>query len=77
MRFRFYKSLVHPSEMVGIIAAQSIREPSTQLTPLIRVEWNTEILIDEDGLMLMHARVGETVQQPWQARVTVGLPLKT
>jgi len=29
---RFYDSIAQPSEMVGIIAAQSIGEPSTQLT---------------------------------------------
>jgi len=28
----FYKSIVHPGDMVGIIAAQSIGEPTTQLT---------------------------------------------
>lgn len=32
IRFRFFESLVHPSEMVGVIAAQSIGEPATQLT---------------------------------------------
>ena len=29
---RFFESLAHPSEMVGVISAQSIGEPSTQLT---------------------------------------------
>ena len=28
----FYKSLVHPSELVGVVSAQSIGEPTTQLT---------------------------------------------
>jgi intein/homing endonuclease len=32
IRTRFYDSLAHPSEMVGVIAAQSIGEPTTQLT---------------------------------------------
>lgn len=32
IKHRFYTSLVNPSEMVGVIAAQSIGEPSTQLT---------------------------------------------
>lgn len=31
IRFRFFEALVNPSEMVGVIAAQSIGEPSTQL----------------------------------------------
>lgn len=29
---KYYEALVHPSEMVGVVAAQSIGEPSTQLT---------------------------------------------
>jgi DNA-directed RNA polymerase beta' subunit len=32
IKFKFYDSLAHPCEMVGVIAAQSIGEPSTQLT---------------------------------------------
>lgn len=32
IRFKFYDSMIQPSEMVGVIAAQSIGEPSTQLT---------------------------------------------
>lgn len=31
VRFRFFESLATPSEMVGVIAAQSIGEPATQL----------------------------------------------
>jgi hypothetical protein len=32
IRKKFYDSLAHPAEMVGVIAAQSIGEPSTQLS---------------------------------------------
>ena len=32
IKFRYLKSLVHPGEMVGPLAAQSIGEPTTQLT---------------------------------------------
>jgi len=32
IKFRYMKSLVHPGEMVGPLAAQSIGEPTTQLT---------------------------------------------
>ena len=32
IEMKFYESLAHPSEMVGVIAAQSIGEPATQLT---------------------------------------------
>ena len=31
-RMRYIESFVHPSDMVGVVAAQSIGEPSTQLT---------------------------------------------
>lgn len=34
IKFRFFEALVHPSEMVGVIAAQSIGEPATQLSAL-------------------------------------------
>lgn len=32
VRHRFFDSIAHPSEMVGVIAAQSIGEPATQMT---------------------------------------------
>ena len=32
VRQRFYDSIAHPSEMVGVVAAQSIGEPCTQMT---------------------------------------------
>jgi DNA-directed RNA polymerase beta' subunit/intein/homing endonuclease len=32
IKFKFFEALVHPSEMVGVVAAQSIGEPATQLT---------------------------------------------
>ena len=32
IRFRYMKAMVHPGEMVGALAAQSIGEPTTQLT---------------------------------------------
>ena len=32
IKFRFFESLVNPSEMVGVVAAQSLGEPATQLT---------------------------------------------
>jgi DNA-directed RNA polymerase beta' subunit len=45
---RDWKSWAQPGEMVGIIAAQSIGEPSTQMT-LNSVDWDTRILIAKDG----------------------------
>lgn len=32
IKHKFYQALAHPSEMVGVISAQSIGEPTTQLT---------------------------------------------
>jgi len=32
VRLKFYDAIAHPSEMVGVIAAQSIGEPATQMT---------------------------------------------
>jgi DNA-directed RNA polymerase II subunit RPB1 len=31
IRMKFFDAIAHPSEMVGVIAAQSIGEPSTQM----------------------------------------------
>jgi DNA-directed RNA polymerase beta' subunit len=44
VKARFWDSIVNPSEMVGVIAAQSIGEPCTQMT-LNSVEWNTPLLL--------------------------------
>lgn len=59
IKMRFYDSIAHPSEMVGIISAQSIGEPCTQLT-LNSVEWNTEILISING-QLTKCKIGEWI----------------
>lgn len=32
VRLKFYDAIAHPSEMVGVVAAQSIGEPATQMT---------------------------------------------
>lgn len=45
---RLIGAYAHAGELVGIIAAQSISEPTTQLT-LNSVEWNTELLLDFNG----------------------------
>jgi DNA-directed RNA polymerase beta' subunit len=42
---RYMSSLVHPGEMVGIIAAQSIGEPLTQMS----VPSETKIIVEENG----------------------------
>ena len=57
---RYLEALVHPSDMVGVVAAQSIGEPSTQLT-LNSVEYNTEIIVSENG-KLKEYRIGEWIE---------------
>ncbi|NDE15531.1 hypothetical protein EBZ80_11435 [bacterium] len=53
------RSWVVPGEMSGIIAAQSIGEPTTQLT-LNSVDWDTEIIIARDG-RIWTPQIGEFI----------------
>jgi DNA-directed RNA polymerase beta' subunit len=48
VRTAFVSGIAHPSELVGIIAAQSIGEPSTQMT-LNSVAWDEKILLRMGG----------------------------
>ena len=59
LRQRFYAGIVSPSEMVGIIAAQSIAEPSTQMT-LNSFAYDTPLLLDVGG-RLVRADIGKFV----------------
>jgi hypothetical protein len=54
---RYHAALCSPSDMVGIVAAQSIAEPSTQMV-LNSVTWDTELLISIDGV-LTKTTIGE------------------
>lgn len=47
----FHNSIAHPGELVGTIAAQSMGEPTTQLT-LNSVDWDTEIIISKNGQII-------------------------
>ena len=53
------KAWVQPGEQVGIVAAQSIGEPSTQLT-LNSVDWDERIIIACDG-KLVSPMIGEFI----------------
>ena len=57
IKVKFLNSIAHPSEMVGVVAAQSIGEPCTQLT-LNSVEYNTPILLDING-KFKKVKIGE------------------
>lgn len=52
---------ITPGEMVGIIAAQSLGQPITQMT-LNSVEYNTEIIVSENG-KLREYRIGEWIER--------------
>jgi DNA-directed RNA polymerase beta' subunit len=53
------KSWVQPGDQVGIVAAQSIGEPSTQMT-LNSVDWDTEIIISKNGKIIT-PKIGEFI----------------
>jgi DNA-directed RNA polymerase beta' subunit len=55
------KSWAVPGEMSGIIAAQSLGEPTTQMT-LNSVDWDTEIIIACDGKILT-PKIGEFIDE--------------
>lgn len=56
---RFFESVAHPGEMVGIVAAQSIGEPTTQLT-LNSLTRDTEVLVKRGGV-IESVKIGELV----------------
>ena len=47
-KMKIISSIIQPGEMVGCLAAQSIGEPSTQLT-LNSVDWEEQITVIDDG----------------------------
>lgn len=59
IKLRFKQAIANPSEMVGVIAAQSIGEPTTQLT-LNSVEWNTEMILKING-NIKKCKIGEWI----------------
>ena len=54
-----WQGWVQPGEQVGIIAAQSIGEPSTQMT-LNSVDWDTKVMIVKNGKILC-TEIGEFI----------------
>jgi DNA-directed RNA polymerase beta' subunit len=54
-----WQSWVQPGEQVGILAAQSIGEPSTQMT-LNSVDWDERIIIAKDGKIIT-PQIGELI----------------
>jgi len=56
---KHWQAMANPGEMVGIIAAQSIGEPSTQMT-LNSVDWDTRIMIAKNGEIVC-PQIGEFI----------------
>jgi len=54
-----WKAWAVPGELVGIVAAQSIGEPATQMT-LNSVDWDTEIVIAKNGKIIT-PQIGEFI----------------
>jgi len=55
---KYKQAIVHPGEMVGVIAGQSIGEPTTQLT-LNSVTYETEILVRNSQREIMRVQIGD------------------
>jgi DNA-directed RNA polymerase beta' subunit len=58
---KYKNSLIAPGEMVGMISAQSIGEPTTQLT-LNSVSYDTRVMLRIDGKIKVH-QIGEYIDQ--------------
>lgn len=59
---QYKKSIVAPGEMVGLIAAQSIGEPTTQLT-LNSVTYETEISVKNGDGAIKRVQIGDFVKE--------------
>lgn len=61
IRFRYIKARVHAGEMVGALAAQSIGEPTTQLT-LNSIAYHERVVCRKDGNVI-ELPIGELVEK--------------
>ena len=59
---KYKQSIVHPGEMVGVIAGQSIGEPTTQLT-LNSVTYETEILVRNSNKEIKKVQIGKFTEE--------------
>ncbi len=59
---KYKQAIVHPGEMVGVIAGQSIGEPTTQLT-LNSFTYETEILVRDSNGIIRCVQIGEFTRQ--------------
>jgi DNA-directed RNA polymerase beta' subunit/intein/homing endonuclease len=59
---KYKQAIVHPGEMVGVVAGQSIGEPTTQLT-LNSVTYETEIVVRNSKNQIKKVQIGEFVTE--------------
>jgi DNA-directed RNA polymerase beta' subunit len=59
---KYKQAIVHPGEMVGVIAGQAVGEPSTQLT-LNSVTYETEILVRNRDGEISKVQIGEFTER--------------
>ena len=59
---KYSDSFVEPGEMVGVIAAQSIGEPTTQLT-LNSVTYDTDIIVRNREGIIKKVEIGEFIEK--------------
>ena len=59
---KYKQALVNPGEMVGVIAGQSIGEPTTQLT-LNSVIYETEIVVRDQNKKIQKVQIGDFIQK--------------
>ena len=60
IELKYKQSIVHPGEMVGVIAGQSIGEPTTQLT-LNSVTYETEIIVRNSDKKISKVQIGDFI----------------
>ena len=64
VRTKFYESLAHPSEMVGVIAAQSLGEPATQLSM-----WSgAKLMVATDRGVVYDGPIGSFIDKMLEAK---------
>ena len=59
---KYKQAIVHPGEMVGVIAGQSIGEPTTQLT-LNSVIYETEIIVRNSKNEIKKVQIGDFIKE--------------
>lgn len=59
---KYKQSIVHPGEMVGVVAGQSLGEPTTQLT-LNSVTYETEIVVKNNKNEIRKVQIGEFIHK--------------